>query len=95
MKTDYQDFNNLPTWLPKKIERAGLTTEQFANRIGVSRTMVYEYLTDDARPGEQTALRMARFLKIPFEQLLSQYTPKKNGRPHGTGSTSQLKVRKK
>lgn len=93
--SEYQDYNNLPFWLPKKIAAIGLSNEQFAQKIGVSRTMVYEYLLDDARPGEQTALRMSRVLGVKFEELLSQYVPKVNGRHRKYGSTSELKVRKK
>jgi ribosome-binding protein aMBF1 (putative translation factor) len=86
-KSTFKDFNNLPVWLPKKLDESGLSPEQFANRVNVSRTMIYEYISDDARPSEQTASRMSRILGVKFEELLSQYTPKKNGRPRGGGIT--------
>lgn len=90
-----KDFSNLPSWLPKKIAATGLTTEQVAHRTGVSRTMMYDYMADDARPSEETMLKMSRVLGVPFEEALAQYTPKKNGRPPGKGGTSELKVRKR
>lgn len=81
------DWSNLPTWLPKKIKMTGLTVEQVAHRVGVSRTVIYEYLTDDARPTEETMLKLSRVLGVPYEEALSQYVPKKRGRPRGAGSS--------
>jgi len=89
------DFSNLPYWLPRQVRKIGLTLEQVAHRIGVSRTMMYEYLQDTARPSEQTMLKMCRLFKVPFEEGLSQYTPKTNGRPRGSGTKQELKVRKR
>lgn len=89
------DWSNLPYWLPKKIMATGLTVEQVAHRIGVSRTMVYEYLADDARPSEQTMLKLCRLLKVPFEEGLAQYVPKKNGRPRGSATTKSVTARRR
>lgn len=90
-----KDWNNLPKWLPKQISKIGLTPEKAANRTGVSRTMMYAYLNDTARPGEQTALKLSRVLGVKFEELLAQYTPKKNGRPRGSESTAEVRTRKR
>lgn len=89
------DFSRLPTWLPKQLARIKLTKEQFAHRVGVSRTTIYRYLYDMDRPSEGTMLRICRVLDIPFEEGLRQYVPKKNGAPFGTReTTSEVKVRK-
>lgn len=87
------DWSNLPYWLPKKIKSTGFTTEQIAHRTKISRTMMYEYLSDDARPNEDTALRLSKVLGVKYEELLAQYTPKKNGRPRGSKTTTGLSVR--
>ena len=87
------DWSNLPYWLPKKIMASGFTVEQVAHRTGVSRTAIYEYLTDDSRPNEDTALRLARVLGVKYEELLAQYVPRKNGRPRGSKTTTGLTVR--
>jgi transcriptional regulator with XRE-family HTH domain len=81
------DFSKLPTWLPRQIKRIGLRKEQFAHRVGVSRTTIYRYIYDMDRPTEDTMLKMCRVLDIPFEEGLRQYVPKKNGRPAGGGET--------
>jgi transcriptional regulator with XRE-family HTH domain len=82
------DWSNLPYWLPKKIKATDLTVEQIAHRVGISRTMMYEYLTDDARPNEDTMLKLCRVLNVPYEEGLAQYVPRKNGRPRGSGKTT-------
>jgi transcriptional regulator with XRE-family HTH domain len=87
------DWSNLPYWLPKKIMATGLTVEQVAHRTGVSRTMMYMYLTDEARPSEDTMLKLCRVIKVPFEEGLAQYVPRKNGRPRGAKTTKGLTVR--
>jgi transcriptional regulator with XRE-family HTH domain len=86
------DFSNLLTWLPRQIKRIGLRKEQFAHRVGVSRTTIYRYIYDMDRPTEDTMLKMCRVLEIPLEEGLRQYTPKRNGRPIGGGG-SFAKVR--
>lgn len=90
-----RDFSNLPTWLPRKIKTTGLKMSQIANHTGISRATLYEYLSDKSRPSEQVMLRLCRVLGVPFEQGLAQYTPKPMGRPRGSNTTSELKVRRK
>lgn len=90
----YKDINLLPEWLPGKIAATGLTVEQVGNRTGVSRSAMYEYLTGKSRPTSQTAVKLARVLGVTFEEILKQYTPAKRGRPYGTQTTAELKVRK-
>lgn len=87
------DWSNLPSWLPTKIKAAGLTVEKAANRSGVSRTMMYAYIQDQARPSETTARQMAKALGVRFEDVLSQYVPKKNGPPFRSGRTRAVTVR--
>ena len=77
------NFSNLPKWIPRQLKRVGLTKEQLAHRVGVSRTTIYRYIYDMDRPSENTMLNMCRVLDIAFEEGLRQYTPKKNGRPFG------------
>ncbi|MFL6307438.1 MAG: helix-turn-helix domain-containing protein [Candidatus Sulfotelmatobacter sp.] len=89
-----RDFSNLPMWLPQKIEKTGLKMSQVANRVGISRATLYEYLRDRSRPTEQTMLRLCRVLGVPFEQGLAQYTPRPIGRPRANNITSELKSEK-
>jgi transcriptional regulator with XRE-family HTH domain len=89
------NFSNLPSWLPRHLKRTGLTPEKLGHRAKISRTTVYRYMYDENRPTAQTMLRICRVLGVPFEEGMGQYTPKKNGRPYGSDSTSDLKVRKR
>lgn len=91
-----KDFNNLPEWLPKKIDKLGVTTEKFSRMCGISRAQLYRYLTDASRPSEQHMARICRVLGIPFEEGLRQYVPKPVGRPVGSGTgTRELSVRRR
>jgi transcriptional regulator with XRE-family HTH domain len=92
------DYNNLGNWLPPLLKKAGLTPEQLSQRIGASRTTVYNWLSDKCRPGEETMARACRELKVPLEEGLGQYTPRPRGNPYfGPNNpwTTGLKQRKK
>jgi transcriptional regulator with XRE-family HTH domain len=76
------DYNNLGNWLPPLLKKAGLTTEQLSQKIGTSRTTVYNWLTDECRPTEETMARTCRLLGVPLEEGLRQYMPRKRGNPY-------------
>lgn len=78
-----RDFNNLKQWLPPLIEKLDISYEKFARACGVTRPMIYYYLSDKYRPETQTMIRMCQVLGVPPEEGLSQYTPRKVGRPLG------------
>lgn len=78
-----QDFNNLNTWLPPLIEKVDMSYEKFARACGITRAMIYYYLADRYRPESQTMIRMCQVLGVPAEEGLSQYSPRKVGRPQG------------
>jgi transcriptional regulator with XRE-family HTH domain len=78
-----RDFNNLKDWLPGKIRATGLSFEQFARAVGITRTMIYNYIDDKNRPETQTMVKICQLLQVPLEEGLSQYTPRKVGRPPG------------
>jgi transcriptional regulator with XRE-family HTH domain len=77
-----KDFNLLGTWLPPLVKKTGLTFEQFARKVKVSRTAIYAYMVDNNRPETQTMVRICRVLGVPLEEGLRQYTPKKRGNPN-------------
>lgn len=81
---DPKDFNNIREWLVPLLEGKKLSIERFARQVGVSKAVVYFYLSDTSRPTEETMKRMCDVLQVPFEEGLRQYTPKKNGRPKGS-----------
>lgn len=78
-----RDFNNIGPWLLPKLEKMGLSLEQFANLVGVTRTMLYNYINDTNRPSTQTMSRICNILEVPLIEGLQQYTEKKAGRPVG------------
>ncbi len=88
-----KDFNRIKIWLTPKLDAKGLSVEQFASACRLCRATVYNYLVDRNRPTEETMARMCRVLSVPLEEGLSQYTPKKRGRPAGLGHTQEVRVR--
>ncbi len=78
-----QDFSNLKTWLPPLIEKIDMSYEKFARAVGITRPMIYFYLSDKYRPESQTMIRMCQILGVPAEEGLAQYSPRKVGRPQG------------
>lgn len=92
-----EDYNHLLKWLPPRIEKLGLTKEQFARRCKISRSALYAYLRDEDRPETQTMARICHVLGEPLEAGLRQYTPKKRGNPNfgpNNPYTRGLKIRK-
>lgn len=91
---EYQDFNNLPTWLPPRIAALGWSPEDFARKINISRAQVYRYLNDHGRPTTQTMAKICRVLGVSLEEGLRQYVDKPTGRPIGSGGiVRELAVR--
>jgi transcriptional regulator with XRE-family HTH domain len=80
-----EDFSNLNEWIPRQLHKFTLTVEEFADLCKLSRTAVYNYLTDKNRPSEQTMKRMCDVLGVSFEEGLRQYTPRPSGRRKGSG----------
>jgi transcriptional regulator with XRE-family HTH domain len=76
-----RDFNHIQRWLDPKLKQMGLSVERFARLSDLSRSAVYFYRNDQDRPTEETMARMCRVLGVPLCEGLSQYTPKRNGRP--------------
>lgn len=80
------NYNHLRQWLPAQVaKRTNLSFEQFAKRVRIGRSTLYGYMNDLSRPSEQAMARICQELKLPLEAGLSQYTPRTNGRPKGSG----------
>lgn len=77
-------MNRLKTWLDPKLQERKLSYEDFARLCGLSRASIYFYAADKSRPTEETMVVMCQVLGVPLEEGLSQYTPKKRGRPFST-----------
>lgn len=79
--TSRRDFNMIGEWLRPLLQAGGMSVEQFSNKVGVSRSAVYHYIKDSHRPTEETMAVMCKVLGRPYSEGLSQYTPRKPGRP--------------
>ena len=75
--------NTIREWLVPQLQSMGLTPEQFANMVGISRASLYFYFTDRSRPDTGTMAVMCEVLGVPLEEGLRQYIPKQVGRPSG------------
>ena len=76
-----KDFNTLPVWLRSRIALVGLSPEEFARMVGVSRVSVYNYLSGHSRPNSQTMVSICHVLEVPLEEGFAQYSPPAIGRP--------------
>lgn len=86
MRKQQADYNRIKEWLIPILEGKGMTIEQLASAVGVTRSVIYYYIHDKSRPSEKVMISMCRVLGVPAEEGLRQYTPKKVGRPAGIGS---------
>lgn len=85
-------MNNIKQWLLPLLQQQSLSVEELANKVGITRTAVYNYLSDRNRPTEQTMKRITEALGVPFEEGLRQYTPKTVGFPAGVKRTREVHV---
>lgn len=77
------DYNHLKAWMLPMLQDRGLSIEKFSDLVGVSKTVVYNWMHDLNRPTEETMVVVCRELGRPLEEGLRQYTPKPLGRPPG------------
>ena len=56
-------------------EALGLSQEQVAEKMGVSRQAVGKWESDDARPSTDNLLRLAALLVVEVQELASGETP--------------------
>jgi transcriptional regulator with XRE-family HTH domain len=77
------NFNKIKEWLDPKLERMGISVEQFARRCGLSRASIYFYCRDITRPDVQSMAKMCEVLGVSLEEGLAQFSARPNGRPKG------------
>ncbi len=75
------DYNRIREWLDPKLDSMGISVEQFANKCGLTRAMVYFYRDDKHRPSTGNMAKMCHVLGVPLEEGLRQYTPRRSGPP--------------
>jgi DNA-binding phage protein len=61
------------------LKSEGLSVEQFARKLGVSRTMVYFYLEDHSRPTAAALHKICEEVGITYEKGLTYCTPRTSG----------------
>jgi transcriptional regulator with XRE-family HTH domain len=82
-------YNHIKRWLDPKLDKMGISIENFANLCGISKASIYFYRQDVTRPDEQSMARICQVLGVPLEEGLAQYTPRPNGRPRKHHATSR------
>jgi transcriptional regulator with XRE-family HTH domain len=75
------DYNNLKDWLLPRIQDSGMTVEEFANSVGLSRASLYHYMNDTCRPNTETMARICEALGESLAEGLAQYSQRPLGRP--------------
>lgn len=62
------------------LKTKGLSVEQFAREVGVTRTSVYFYVRDRSRPTAATLHKICEQVGITFEEGLTYCAPRTTGR---------------
>jgi DNA-binding XRE family transcriptional regulator len=62
------------------LKTSGLSVEQFAQRIGVTRTAVYFYLKDRSRPTVETLQKICELVGISLSKGSEYCEPRTTGR---------------
>jgi len=93
--TEMRDFNNIKQWLQPLLTERNLSVEKFAEACGLARPTIYHFFTDRSRPSEQVMVKMCQVLGVPLEEGMRQYTPRRRGRPKGSGGLAELPVRQR
>lgn len=75
--------NSIKGWLLPLLNLHGMSVEELANVIGVSRTCVYFYLEDKARPTDERMRSICDALGVSHDEGLKQFTPRFPGRKKG------------
>jgi transcriptional regulator with XRE-family HTH domain len=66
------------------LKTKGISVEQFARQIGVTRTIVYFYINDQARPTLDTLIKICDVVGISLAEGVKICTPRTRGRPFKT-----------
>lgn len=69
-------------------KRRGLTQEQVAKALGISRTAYVRYETGSRTPDLATALRIAQMLQRDVDFLFGQDVPQRNNTDRPTSATA-------
>lgn len=86
-----KDYNRLKPWIEKMCKEAHLPVYKVANRAGISRAIIYGWMSDKHRPDSDTILRVAQVFATAtgrdsaklHAEALAQYTPRSEGRTPG------------
>ena len=74
---------NPESGVPGMLDMLGMSVEQFAMAIGVTRASVYFYLTGKTIPSSRTLHKMATVLGIPAQDLFKILPTREPGAPVG------------
>jgi DNA-binding XRE family transcriptional regulator len=62
------------------LKKEGLSVEQFARKVGVTRTSIYTYLGDRGRPTLDTLVRMSAVIGISLAEMKAWCPTRERGR---------------
>lgn len=77
-------MNNLKGWLRTKIEERGISISKLADETGLTRAIIYFYMSDVNRPTQMNLQKICDVLGADINEAMALYTPKKVGRPIGS-----------
>ncbi len=74
----------LQTWLTRKIEEKGIGISQLSFETGLSRTIIYFYMSGVNQPRRDNLKKICDVLGADIEEAMALCTTKKLGRPFGS-----------
>lgn len=84
-------------WIPGVLDKHGMSVEQLAGKIGVTRSIIYYYLTGERSPTKETLAKICDVLQVSYEDALKYITPVDSiGRPrlsHNQATTRRRRRR--
>lgn len=89
-----ENYNHLKPWLEELCQKCDLPIYKLANRAGISRAIIYAWMSDRHRPDPENLLKVVQVFAAgtgrPSEELLAEaltkYTDNRRGRLPGTSA---------
>src|SRR6185503_3466829 len=79
--------------IQKAVERAGLSVEELANRIGCSRALIYQYLSGTTLAQPDRLQRIASVTTVPLAYFYGSDIPDESKRGRRTSSSEDPRAR--
>ncbi len=84
--------NNIKEWLLPLLDQKGMSVEQLARQVDLTRAAVYLYFQDKSRPTDDRMRMICDVLGVSHDEGLRQFTPRLPGRKKGEAGRYSVNV---